>query len=85
MLYNWKKNNSNIEWNNLQKYMLKNQNKNVIAVAQTGMGKTEAGLLWIGDNKGFFTLPLKTAINAIYNRITLDILKEKDLIEKVGL
>ena len=33
------------------------------------MGKTEAGLLWCGDNKCFFVLPLKTAINAMYVRI----------------
>jgi CRISPR-associated endonuclease/helicase Cas3 len=58
------------KWNELQVYMRENSDKNVIAVAQTGMGKTEAGLCWIGDNKGFFTLPLKTAINEIYKRIT---------------
>ena len=33
------------------------------------MGKTEAGLLWIGDTKGFFVLPIRTAINAIYDRV----------------
>lgn len=60
----------NYQWNDLQKYMLDNCEKNVVCIAQTGMGKTEAGLLWIGDNKGFFTLPLKTAINEIYKRVT---------------
>ncbi|HEX9062494.1 MAG TPA: CRISPR-associated endonuclease Cas3'', partial [Clostridia bacterium] len=35
-------------WNDLQEFMLNNSDKNIIAVAQTGMGKTEAGLLWIG-------------------------------------
>ena len=49
--------------------MKENKDNNIVAVAQTGMGKTEAGLLWIGNNKGFFTLPLKVAINAIYDRI----------------
>ncbi|MCD8026666.1 MAG: CRISPR-associated helicase Cas3' [Clostridiales bacterium] len=33
------------------------------------MGKTEAGLLWCGNNKCFFVLPLKTAINAMYDRL----------------
>ena len=61
------------QWNELQEYMLANSDKNVVVVAQTGMGKTEAGLLWIGDNKGFFTLPLKAAINEIYKRITKNI------------
>ena len=58
-----KKYNSNNNWNDLQKFMIKNRDKNVIVVAQTGFGKTEAGLLWIGNNKGFFTLPLRVAIS----------------------
>ncbi|QQK08749.1 CRISPR-associated helicase Cas3' [Miniphocaeibacter halophilus] len=70
-------------WNDLQKFMLKNQSENLIVVAQTGMGKTEGGLLWIGDNKGFFILPLKTAINAIYDRVVQII--GNGVEEKVGL
>lgn len=76
--------NPNPSWNNLQNFMLEHQNYNLIVTAQTGMGKTEAGLLWIGDNKGFFTLPLKTAINAIYKRITEKIVIS-DYENKVGL
>ncbi|WGS65317.1 CRISPR-associated helicase Cas3' [Marinitoga aeolica] len=72
------------QWNDLQKYMIENRDNNVIAIAQTGMGKTEAGLLWIGNNKGFYTLPLKVAINAIYDRITKKILKDKNT-ENVGI
>ena len=75
--------NPRIHWNKLQLYMKAHQNRNIIAVAQTGMGKTEAGLLWIGNNKGFFTLPLKTAINSIYERIIQNI--DCGLSEKVGL
>ena len=41
------------------------------------MGKTEGALLWIGNNKGFFTLPLRTAINAIYERIKDQIVDEE--------
>ena len=67
MLENWRKKNPQSDWNELQKYMIEKRDKNVITIAQTGMGKTEAGLLWIGDTKGFFILPLKTAINSIYN------------------
>lgn len=84
MMENWKKVNEDASWNELQKYMIENRDKNVIAVAQTGMGKTEAGLLWIGDNKGFFTLPLKTAINSIYDRVRKDVVKDK-IGERVGL
>ena len=76
--------NPNPSWNDLQNFMLEHQNYNLIVTAQTGMGKTEAGLLWIGDNKGFFTLPLKTAINAIYKRITEKIVLS-DYENKVGL
>ena len=55
--------------NAIQEYMLENQNKNNIVIGSTGIGKTEAGLLWIGNNKGFFTLPLKSSINCIYDRV----------------
>ncbi|MDY2981412.1 MAG: CRISPR-associated helicase Cas3' [Fusobacterium sp.] len=84
MLENWRKKNPQSDWNELQKYMIEKRDKNVITIAQTGMGKTEAGLLWIGDTKGFFILPLKTAINSIYNRITTEIVKEK-IEDRVGL
>ena len=60
--------------NKLQEYMLENQNENLVIKASTGIGKTEGALLWIGKNKGFFTLPLKVSINAIYKRI----------VEKIG-
>ncbi|EUJ57889.1 CRISPR-associated helicase/endonuclease Cas3 [Listeria fleischmannii] len=73
----WKKNKGISEWNALQQFMNAHQNENVVVIAQTGMGKTEAGLLWLGDAKGFFTLPLKTAINSIYERVKDDILTEK--------
>nr|WP_317333295.1 CRISPR-associated helicase Cas3' [uncultured Romboutsia sp.] len=69
VLNKWKLDNQNASWNELQKYCIENKNENIIAIAQTGMGKTEAGLLWMGDNKGFFILPIRTAINAIYDRI----------------
>ena len=68
------------EWNDLQKFMKDNKDYNTIVIAQTGMGKTEAGLLWIGDNKGFFTLPLKTAINEIYKRASEKITNNKECI-----
>ncbi|WP_028330151.1 CRISPR-associated helicase/endonuclease Cas3 [Brachyspira alvinipulli] len=55
--------------NECQKYMLDNQDKNVIVIASTGIGKTEGALLWAGKSKTFYTLPLKVSINAIYERI----------------
>lgn len=56
--------------NDLQDFAEKQQNAHAVVVAQTGMGKTEAGLLWLGSSKGFFTLPLRVSINAMYERIT---------------
>ena len=58
-----------IEFNALQKFCNENSDSNIIVTAPTGMGKTEAGLMWCGNNKCFFVLPLKTAINAMYDRI----------------
>lgn len=85
MLEGWKIKNPKSDWNELQNFAAEKRDKNIIAVAQTGMGKTEAGLLWIGDNKGFFILPLKTAINAIYERIINDIVKDNTRKKSVGL
>ena len=81
----WKKKDKPLpKWNCLQRYMMENRDNNIVAVAQTGMGKTEAGLLWIGNSKGFFTLPLKTAINSIYERIKKEI-PASEVDKKVGL
>lgn len=85
MMEVWKNKDPESSWNTLQKYCLEHGEENIIVTAQTGMGKTEAGLLWMGDNKGFFILPIKIAINAIYERIKNDILKNEDIEEKVAL
>ncbi|MFD0769195.1 CRISPR-associated helicase Cas3' [Bacillus sp. CGMCC 1.60114] len=54
----------------LQLFSYENKNKNIVAVAQTGMGKTEAALFWIDEAKGFITLPIRVSLNALYERIT---------------
>lgn len=64
----------------VQEYMMKNQNENLVVISYTGSGKTEAALLWIGENKAFYTLPLKVSINAMYKRITKDIGYHKALL-----
>lgn len=48
----------------------------IIPLTREGMGKTEGALHWIGNNKGFFLLPLRTAINAMYTRMTDDVVVE---------
>ncbi|AGN26280.1 hypothetical protein A3207_01000 [Candidatus Methanomassiliicoccus intestinalis] len=53
----------------VQEEMKDHTDENMIVVASTGIGKTEAALLWGRGSKLFYTLPLKVAINAIYERI----------------
>lgn len=62
-------NKQNFKQNDLQQFAKANQNKNVIVIGSTGMGKTEGALLWSNSDKTFFTLPLRISINAIYDRI----------------
>ena len=71
-------------WNEMQKFAKENTDSNLILIGSTGLGKTEASLLWIGNNKGFYVLPLKTAINAMYRRIRNTLYKD-DYAENLGL
>lgn len=70
-------------WREIQQYCLDNSEENLIIIGSTGLGKTEASLLWGGDNKIFYVLPLRTAINAMYKRFTEIIGSEYQ--DKVGL
>ena len=69
--------------NSLKEFQKKGEyyrNKSVIATASTGIGKTEFAVNWLGDNKSFYTLPLRVSSNAMHKRLS-DIFG----IEKVGL
>ena len=68
----------------MQRFAKENTDSNSILIGSTGLGKTEASLLWIGNNKGFYVLPLKTAINAMYRRIRNTLYKD-DYAENLGL
>ena len=85
LLNEFKEKDKSADWNDMQKFCKENSDKNIIAIADTGMGKTEGGFLWGGNNKIFFVLPLRTAINAMYKRVKLFVPKNKILEERVGL
>ncbi|MEG2439497.1 MAG: CRISPR-associated helicase Cas3' [Lachnospiraceae bacterium] len=85
VLKTWRKRNKSASWNAMQEYCKANSGENIIVVAQTGMGKTEGALHWIGNHKGFFVLPLKTAINAMYQRIGQEIISGEKIEDKVAI
>ena len=85
LLSEFKKKDKSADWNDMQKFCKENNDKNIIAIADTGMGKTEGGFLWGGNNKIFFVLPLRTAINAMYKRFDEVIIKGENKEERVGL
>ena len=68
------------ELKDCQKFMKDNKDKNIIVIASTGIGKTEGALLWAGDSKTFYTLPIKVSINAIYERIKIQEYYDKEKI-----
>ena len=85
LLSEFKEKDKSADWNDMQKFCKENSDKNIIAIADTGMGKTEGGFLWGGNNKIFFVLPLRTAINAMYKRFDEVIIKGENKEERVGL
>jgi CRISPR-associated endonuclease/helicase Cas3 len=57
---------------NVQTFCSENREDNLILIASTGMGKTESALMWLDNDKGFFTLPLRVTLNSLFSRIVND-------------
>jgi CRISPR-associated HD domain protein len=53
--------------NEMQTFVRDNRNKNLVIIAPTGAGKTEAGFIYL-QKKGFFMLPYRVSANGIYMR-----------------
>lgn len=57
----------------IQKFCFNNKDFNLVLIGSTGIGKTEACLLFIDNYKGFITLPIQISLNDLYRRIKDDI------------
>lgn len=84
-LEKWSNKGESSGWNELQVFCANHKDDNLLVVGETGLGKTEGALLWIGDAKGFFFLPIRTAINAIYSRVAKEFLEGNEIDKKVAL
>lgn len=63
-------------YNDLQNWTYQKRDQSIIAIAQTGLGKTESALHWLDNDKSFFVLPLKTALNSMYDRFKNEIYQD---------
>ena len=52
----------------IYKFAKNNKENNIVAVGSTGLGKTEAALLWSQGTKRFY-FTIRISINAIFDRI----------------
>ncbi|MEK7433021.1 MAG: CRISPR-associated helicase Cas3', partial [Cyanobacteriota bacterium] len=60
--------NKGFELKDFQKNAENYQNKSIMQIASTGMGKSEFAMNWIGKDKAFYVLPLRVSVNAMYER-----------------
>ena len=70
-----KKRSDFVDLSDFQKEAIRYKNESVLLTASTGLGKTEFAINWIGENKSFYTLPLRVSSNSIFRRLE-EIFKE---------
>ncbi len=51
------------------------QDENIILIASTGLGKTEFAYMWAGNDKTFYTLPVRVSVNTMFER-TLELFQQ---------
>ncbi|HEM56224.1 MAG TPA: CRISPR-associated helicase Cas3' [Thermodesulfobium narugense] len=51
-----------------QQQASQHRDKNILLIASTGIGKTEFAINWIGDDKAFYTLPVRVSVNSMYEK-----------------
>lgn len=52
-----------------KQHVMNDLDSNIIFQAGTGQGKTEFALYWLNGSKAFYTLPIRTSVNAMYTRL----------------
>lgn len=85
LLTAFRKYNKEASWNEMQQFCSDHAEDNIMVTAETGMGKTEGALLWAKNHKLFFFLPVRAAINAMYERMRDTLFANQDISKKLGL
>lgn len=85
LLTAFRKYNKKASWNEMQQFCSDHAGDNIMVTAETGMGKTEGALLWAKNHKLFFFLPVRAAINAMYERMRDTLFSNQDISKKLGV
>lgn len=85
LLAEFREYNKEANWNAMQQFCSEHCGDNIMVTAETGMGKTEGALLWAKNHKLFFFLPVRAAINAMYERMRDTLFEGQDITKKLAL
>ncbi len=85
LLAEFREHNKEANWNAMQQFCSEHSEDNIMVTAETGMGKTEGALLWAKNHKLFFFLPVRAAINAMYERMRDILFEGQDITKKLAI